>query len=47
MLDSLLNKAKEDGGVTNNITIVEPSSGRLDTKKIMINNLNPEKIRKI
>lgn len=47
MLESWLNKAKEARGVRNNITIIEPSGGTPDTKKIMITNLNTEKIRKI
>lgn len=47
LLESWLNKAKEFGYVRNNITIVEPSGGTPGTKKIMITNLNHEKIRKI
>ncbi|CAI8619212.1 unnamed protein product [Vicia faba] len=47
IMESSVNKAKEDGFVRNNIVIVEPFGGTLGTKKIMITNLNPEKIRKI
>lgn len=47
MIQSWLNKAKEAEDVRDNITIVEPFSGILGTKKIMITNLNAEKIRKI
>lgn len=47
MLESWLNKAKEVEDVRNNITIVKPSSGTSDSKKIMISNLNPEKIKNI
>lgn len=35
------------GNVENNTTIVEPSKGSSSSKKIMVTNLNPEKIRKI
>lgn len=47
MYESCLNKAKEAGDVRNNITIVEPSGGTFGSKKIMISNLNHEKIRRI
>lgn len=47
MLESLINKAKEVGDDKSNITVVEPFGGTLGIKKIMIKNLNPEKIRKI
>lgn len=47
MIEYWLNKVKEAGNVRNNITIVEPYSAMPDTKKIMITNLNLEKIRKI
>lgn len=47
MIESWLNKAKEAGDVRNNITIIEPSSGTPYTKKIIITNLNHDKIRKI
>lgn len=46
-LKSWLNKAKEVGGVRNNVTIVESSDGTSDPKKIMISNMPPEKIRTI
>lgn len=39
--------AEEAEDVRNYITIVGPSSGTPDSKKIMITNLNPEKIKKI
>ncbi|CAI8612606.1 unnamed protein product [Vicia faba] len=47
MLESWLNKVKEDRHVGNNITIVEPSGGTFSIKKIWLTNMNPEKIRKM
>lgn len=46
MLELWLNKPKEATEVRNNIIVVEPSGG-IDTKKLLIKNLNPENIRKI
>lgn len=46
MLESWLNKAKKVGDVRYNITVVEPSGGTSGSKKIMISNLNHEKIRR-
>lgn len=46
MLQLWLNKAKEVEVVRDHITIVE-SSGEISYKKILIKNLNSEKIRKV
>lgn len=52
VIESLTSKTKEVGStsygnVKSNITMVEPIGGMFVTKKIMITNLNPKKIRKI
>lgn len=46
MLELWLNKAKEAEVVRDHITVVEPY-GEIGYKKILIKNLNPEKIRKV
>ncbi|CAI8604191.1 unnamed protein product [Vicia faba] len=52
LLMSLSNKTNDigsssSGNVKSNITFVKPSVGTFVTKKIMITNLNPKKIRNI
>ncbi|CAI8588761.1 unnamed protein product [Vicia faba] len=46
MLELWLNKSKESQEVKNSISVVEPADGT-DSKKILIKNLNLERIKKI